>query len=65
MAIVCATELHAGYLRKTWTPPEIIDDPGKWRYNNTGFYLLGLIVEKVTGRPYAEALTQRLLIQRA
>ncbi|MEJ8406118.1 serine hydrolase [Brevundimonas vesicularis] len=47
---------------KTWIRPEIIDPPGKWRYNNNGFYLLGLIVEKVTGQPYAEALTHRVLI---
>ncbi len=47
---------------KTWIPPEIIDPPGKWRYNNNGFYLLGLIVEKVTGQPYAEALTKRVFI---
>lgn len=24
-----------------------------WRYNNSGFYLLGMIIEKVTGEPYA------------
>lgn len=48
---------------KTWIPPEIIDPPGKWRYNNNGFYLLGLIAEKVTGQPYAEALTQRVLVR--
>jgi D-alanyl-D-alanine carboxypeptidase len=47
---------------KSWIPPEIIDAPGKWRYNNNGFYLLGLIVEKVTGQPYADALKQRVLI---
>lgn len=47
---------------KTWIPADIIDPPGKWRYNNNGFYLLGLIVEKVTGLPYTDALTHRVLI---
>lgn len=32
-------------------------DPGqKWKYNNTGYYLLGMIVEKVTGKTYAECV---------
>lgn len=46
---------------KAWILPEISSPPGKWRYNNNGFYLLGLIVERVTGKPYAEALRQRVL----
>lgn len=46
---------------KAWIPPEISSPPGKWRYNNNGFYLLGLIVERVTGTPYAQALRQYVL----
>ena len=35
--------------------------PGsKWHYSNTGYYLLGLVVEKVTGKPYIEAMTERV-----
>ena len=31
--------------------------PGtSWRYSNTGFYLVGMAIEKVTGRPYAAYL---------
>lgn len=31
--------------------------PGeKWSYNNSGYYLLGLIIEKVSGKPYAQHL---------
>lgn len=41
---------------KAWITPEISSPPGQWRYNNNGFFLLGLIVERVTGTPYAEAL---------
>jgi D-alanyl-D-alanine carboxypeptidase len=30
-------------------------DPGSnWSYNNTGYYLLGVILERVTGIPYAD-----------
>jgi D-alanyl-D-alanine carboxypeptidase len=36
--------------------------PGQaWAYSNTGYVLLGLIVEKVDGRPLHEALTARIV----
>ena len=36
-------------------------EPGtKLRYSNSGFFLLGLIIEKVTGKSYAEALQERI-----
>ena len=44
------------YVRKPAFPP------GRgWRYSNTNYLLLGLIVEKVTARPLAVAIRQRLL----
>ena len=54
-----------------WTPAEILTfnegrepycKPGeKWRYSNTNAVLLGLCIEKATGKPYAEQLRQRVL----
>lgn len=36
-------------------------EPGtKWSYNNSGYFLLGAIIEKVTGMTYAQALRQRI-----
>ncbi|MEU8772326.1 serine hydrolase domain-containing protein [Streptomyces sp. NPDC048606] len=36
--------------------------PGtSWAYNNTNYVLAGLIIEKVTGRPLAEQITQRVI----
>lgn len=36
--------------------------PGaKWGYSNTNYVLAGLIIEKVTGRPLAEELDQRII----
>jgi CubicO group peptidase (beta-lactamase class C family) len=36
-------------------------EPGsKWTYNNSGYFLLGAIIEKVTGKTYAEALQERI-----
>ncbi len=35
--------------------------PGtEWRYDNSGYYLLGVIIEKASGRTYAEYLARRL-----
>ena len=37
-------------------------EPGaKWLYNNSGYYLLGMIVEKASGLPYRKYLRERLL----
>lgn len=32
-----------------------------WRYTNTGYALLGAVIERATGRPYAEAATELVL----
>jgi D-alanyl-D-alanine carboxypeptidase len=35
--------------------------PGSsWRYNNTGYVILGMLLEKVTGKPYGQYLEERL-----
>jgi CubicO group peptidase (beta-lactamase class C family) len=37
-------------------------EPGtKWNYNNSGYFLLGAIVERVTGKPYEQVLKERIL----
>jgi CubicO group peptidase (beta-lactamase class C family) len=36
-------------------------EPGaKYRYNNSGYFLLGAVIEKVTGRPYEKVLEERI-----
>lgn len=36
--------------------------PGeKYEYNNSNYYFLGLVIEQVTGQPYATVLRQRIL----
>lgn len=43
------------------TQPLFIGEPGAgWAYSNTAYVLLGLIVEKVTGAPYARFFETRL-----
>jgi D-alanyl-D-alanine carboxypeptidase len=35
--------------------------PGeKWNYDNTGYFLLGMLIEKVTGKKYSEFLEERI-----
>lgn len=56
--------------RKDFTPLELVDffknepmqfDPGaKYRYNNSGYILLGVIIEKASGMTYAEYVQKNL-----
>lgn len=57
--------------RNPYTPQELAAtfsglplefEPGSnWRYSNSGYFLLGVIIEKVTGKPYDEVLRERVL----
>jgi D-alanyl-D-alanine carboxypeptidase len=54
------------------TPAQMIDsfkndpldfEPGTaYRYNNSGYFLLGAIIEKVSGMPYAKFVEQRIFV---
>lgn len=46
---------------REWIPGALASPPGVWRYNNNGYFLLGLIVEAATGNSYAENLRQHIL----
>jgi D-alanyl-D-alanine carboxypeptidase len=56
---------------KHWAPEELVAiaaskpldfPPGtKWNYSNTNYIVAGLLVEKLTGRPYEKAVEQRIL----
>lgn len=38
-------------------------EPGsQWRYNNSGYFLLGAIIEKVSGMPYSKFVEQRIFV---
>ncbi|MEM6699904.1 MAG: serine hydrolase domain-containing protein, partial [Bacteroidota bacterium] len=59
-----------GKAREDLTPMEVIDffkgeemefDPGdQWNYNNSGYFVLGAIIEKVTGETYAKFIEEEL-----
>ncbi|MFD8957488.1 serine hydrolase domain-containing protein [Streptomyces anulatus] len=41
-------------------PPEFAPGAG-WSYSNTGYLLVGMIIERVTGNTYGEALARRVI----
>lgn len=46
---------------KKYTSGDLAFEPGtKFHYNNSGYFLLGAIIEKVTGKSYAEAMKERI-----
>jgi D-alanyl-D-alanine carboxypeptidase len=61
----------ARHEREELTPLQIFDmvkrkplefEPGRqFRYTNSGYLLLGLVIEKVSGRPYADYIRQMVL----
>jgi CubicO group peptidase (beta-lactamase class C family) len=43
--------------------PDLIAKPGtKWAYSNCGYVLVGLILERVTGRSFGDLLNEQILI---
>lgn len=52
----------AEYLIKTHCSGDLEFEPGsKYVYNNSGYYILGHIIEKVTGKPFAQVLQENIL----
>ncbi|MFI8710297.1 serine hydrolase domain-containing protein [Bacillus sp. NPDC077411] len=57
--------------KKSYTAEELVNmgislppdfPPGKgWSYSNTGYVLLGILIEKVTGNSYAEEIENRII----
>ncbi|MFE7512413.1 serine hydrolase domain-containing protein [Streptomyces sp. NPDC057540] len=55
----------------TWTPEQLVavamaHEPDfaagtSWNYSNTNFVLAGMVIEKVTGRPYGKAVENRII----
>ena len=47
---------------KTYTSGDLEFEPGsKYSYNNSGYFLLGAIIERVTGKPYDQVLKENIL----
>lgn len=47
---------------KKFSSGDLEFEPGtRFRYNNSGYFILGAIIEKVTGKPYAQVLKEKIL----
>ncbi len=47
---------------KAFCQPDLVTEPGtKWNYSNCGYDLLGLILERVSGKSYEALLREKLL----
>jgi CubicO group peptidase (beta-lactamase class C family) len=65
-----STDAYWELTRKAKTPAQILDlvrslpldfpSGTRHAYDNTGYFLLGLLIEAVTGRPYADYLKERI-----
>jgi D-alanyl-D-alanine carboxypeptidase len=61
---------ESGDMTRDYTPAEVLklvaafplEFPSgeRWDYTNTGFYLLGMLIEKVSGKTYEQFLTERI-----
>ncbi|HTM21302.1 MAG TPA: serine hydrolase domain-containing protein, partial [Kofleriaceae bacterium] len=56
-----ATDFPRAELVEMFSEPPLEFPPGsRWQYSNSGYYLLGMIIEKVTGKRYADVVRERL-----
>ena len=73
-AIIGAGAEDDTLLRRAYTPEELVryaiehgrpdflpGERGKWKYSNTGYILLGMVLEKASGRSYRKLLFERIL----
>lgn len=61
MEVLFQKENNPDEIIKTFWNLELNFEPGsKLSYSNSGYYLLGLIIEKITGMSYAQVLQERI-----
>jgi CubicO group peptidase (beta-lactamase class C family) len=52
---------HTTLIRQWATKPLDFDPGTRWQYSNTNFAIAGMIIEKVTGEPFWDFMTRRIL----
>lgn len=65
------SEEFLAHRHDTWTPEQLVGiamrhepdfAPGTgWNYSNTNYVLAGMVIERVTGTPYAQEITERVI----
>jgi len=53
---------HAEVIKTAYPRPLLFAPGQKWAYSNTGYALLGDIIRVVTGRPWAEYITEKVFV---
>jgi len=61
MALVRNPHTHDEIVKMVSELPLDFVPGAQWKYSNTGYYLLGMIVEKVSGKSYDDFLAERIL----
>ncbi|WP_128546324.1 serine hydrolase domain-containing protein [Larkinella soli] len=59
-AIVCHPVPRQRVLDLFWNAPRAFRPGTQFSYNNSGYFLLGMVAEKVTGRPYEQAVREKI-----
>jgi CubicO group peptidase (beta-lactamase class C family) len=49
------------FIKRFWSLPLDFEPGTRFQYNNSGYFLLGVIIERLTGLSYPDALQQRIL----
>lgn len=52
----------AQVIRSLYSVPVLFAPGEKWSYSNAAYFILGEIIHKVTGKPWAEFLTERVFL---
>ncbi len=53
---------QAEMLARFYSLPLEFPPGSKWRYSNSGYFLLGMIIEKVSGKTYGDYLAEQVLV---
>jgi tetratricopeptide (TPR) repeat protein len=63
MAEVSRNPYSPADFTKKYASGDLEFEPGsKFAYNNSGYFLLGAIIEKVTGKPYAQVVNENIFV---
>lgn len=63
MDIEAATNVNPKEFVLKYCSNELVTEPGtKWAYSNSGYFILGLIIEEVTGKDYGSVLNENILV---
>ena len=51
------------FIKAFWNLPLEFEPGSSFKYSNSGYYILGYIIEEITGKTYSEVLYEKILKQ--